>query len=106
MLRWRIDSPGHRPLSQFGKDYLYVRPKPRGKSGFLSVGLPSWSLLRGQLRGSFPTGLLFPNKTSATPSPSVPGNHAATNASLESKLEPKINGRPERRTVATGTPAA
>ena len=35
---------------------------------------------RGQLTGSLPLGAASPKSTSATPCPSVPGNHAARSA--------------------------
>ena len=40
------------------------------------------------------------------PSPSVPGSHAATKASLSASAESKISGRPENKIVTTGAPAA
>ncbi|WVZ60557.1 hypothetical protein U9M48_010563 [Paspalum notatum var. saurae] len=55
----------------------------------------SWSTDRNHVRDSFPS----PNSTSATPCPSVPGSHAATNASMSPRYGSTTSGRPEMSTT-------
>jgi hypothetical protein len=68
-----------------------------------------WQALRGHEYDSRPlksTTLpsAWRNSTSVTPLPSVPGNQAATKASLRSISRFTHSGRPLSSTVTTGTP--
>jgi hypothetical protein len=54
--------------------------------------------------GSVPVNGASPKSTSATPCPSEPGSQAATNAALCACSASTTSGRPDTRTVTTGTP--
>src|SRR5258705_2552119 len=66
----------------------------------------SWLTLDIHVIGSLPVGWTTPNRTSATPCPSVPGNQAATRAFQLGNWAAMSNGRPDTSTTTTGTPAA
>src|SRR5437899_2649078 len=56
----------------------------------------SWSIVFGQVTDSLPVNGFLPKSTSATPSPSLPGSHDATSASISlSCAGSMIIGRPE-----------
>ena len=84
-----------------------VSPAPSAKSGVC----PSPALIgscvaeAGQETGSLPVGATLPNSTSATPAPSLPGSHAASNALTQGRTPEMSSGRPETSTATVGTPA-
>src|SRR5690606_34085042 len=60
----------------------------------------------GQLIGNRPRGSTLPNSTSPTPSPSLPGSHAATTALAQVSTPPRSSGRPDTTTTTVATPDA